>query len=312
MNEHINYIGIDVAKDKIDFFIDLKRRGSLPNNPSGFKLLLRRIRTLACNSHLIMEATGGYEQPLAAFFLQAQIHLSIVDPRQVRYFIRGKGIRAKNDPIDAQMLERFGRENLPRPLVPPSPKVSELKELVRRRDQLIVQRQVQTNQLRGLLLKALIKDHRRLLKEYDRQIQQIDLLIAQTIKADPILKERHTLLISEPGVGPAVAATLLSEMPELGRLNRRTAPALAGVAPYDRDSGRWHGARSIGGGRPQLRKKLYMAALVASRAHPTLKKIYSDLVDRGKPAKVALVALMRHLIIRLNHKLKNLDSTLAR
>lgn len=311
MNTNTIYVGIDISKDKFDFFIHSQLAGSLPNERAGFLQLRRHLKPLLDSCHLVLEASGGYEQPLAAFCLQNSLAVSIVDPRQVRWFIRGKGVRAKNDPIDARMLQAFGQDNRPRAMQPTSPALDQLRQLVRRRDQLLQLRLQQANQLRSLRLKPLLTSMRRLLKEPEKQIRQIDQLMVQLIARDSELSPRYDALIAEPGVGPAVAATLLAEMPELGWLNRRTAPALAGVAPYDRDSGKHYGRRYITGGRPQLRKKLYMAALVASRVHPKLRHIYRQLCDRGKAPKVALVALMRHLIIPLNHRLKNLTSPLA-
>ena len=301
------YLGIDIAKDSFHFHLNDQLQGFLPNSPIGFRRLLKKIGNQPVQ--LICEATGGYEQPLVAFFSQRDIAISIVDPARVHYFIKGKGQRAKTDRIDAAMLARFGQENQPEPVVPRTDEQAQLRELTRRRDQLLEVRQTLSNQSRGLGLKALIQANRRLLGLLDRQIAQTENLMSELIERTPEFKARSSQLQKEPGVGPTVAQALLAEMPELGSLNRSSAAALAGVAPYARDSGQRNGKRFIAGGRPQIRSKLYMAALVASRCHPRLKEIYEHLLKRGKPKKVALVALMRHLIIRLNHNLKNAPIT---
>jgi len=299
----ITYVGIDIAKDSFQYHFSPKLQGSLPNEPAGFKRLLRLLGEQPV--HLVCEATGGYEQPLVVFCLGHQLPVSIVDPARVHHFIKGKGQRAKTDKIDAAMLALFGAENVPDPVAPLSPEQRHLRELSRRRDQLMEIRQCLANQSRGLTLKPLLSDQRKLTREFDRQITRIEEHMEKLISDSEHLRALQALLLKEPAVGPVLSRTLLAEMPELGRLNRSTAPALAGVAPYARDSGNHKGRRFIGGGRPQIRKKLYMAALVASRHHPRLKGIYEHLIKRGKPAKVALTALMRHLIIQLNHNLKN-------
>jgi len=307
MNNTPVYVGIDIAKDTFQYHINPNLQGNLPNSQDGFKRLLRLLdgRTV----HLICEATGGYEQPLIAFCADQKLSASVVDPARVRHFIMGKGQRAKTDKIDAAMLALFGAENRPAPVEPLSAEQRELRELSRRRGQLLQIRQSLANQSRGLSLKALLSGQRKLLKEFDRQISVIEQLMEKHVAASELLRRKRDLLMVEPGVGPVVALALLAEMPELGTLNRASAAALAGVAPYARDSGTKSGRRYIRGGRALIRKKLYMAALVASRHHPRLKAIYQRLIARGKPAKVALVALMRHLIIQLNHNLKNVPST---
>jgi transposase len=307
MNNTSVYVGIDIAKDSFQYHIDPTLQGNLSNTPKGFKRLLRLLngRTV----HLICEAAGGYEQPLIAFCADHGLRASIVDPARVRFFTKGTGQRAKTDKIDAAMLARFGADNRPDPDKPLSAEQRELRELSRRRDQLLDCRQRLANGSRGLSLKPLLQGERRLLRELDRQISAIEQLMQEHVAASAPLRCKRDRLMAEPGVGPVVALALLAEMPELGALNRASVAALAGVAPYARDSGKKSGRRFIGGGRPLIRKKLYMAALVASRYHPRLKAIYQRLIGKGKPAKVALVALMRHLIIQLNHNLKNTQST---
>ena len=309
MNNTAVHVGIDIARDSFQYHLSPKITGVLPNNDSGFRRLHQLLRKHTSDAHLISEATGGYEQALAGFCLDHNLPVSIVNPAQVRHFIKGKGQRAKNDRIDARMLALFGAENTPRPMNRPLAQQRELRELSRRREQLLEHRQSLSHQSHHLSLKSLLRGERRLLRELDRQIAEIETQMDTLIAGCEALSEKRDKLLKEPGIGPVLAHTLLAEMPELGSLNRATAPALAGVAPYARDSGTQSGRRYIRGGRPQLRRKLYMAALVASRYHPELKSRYQKLIARGKPAKVALTALMRHLIIHLNSRLKNVPET---
>lgn len=297
------YVGVDISKDTFHYHIDNRRRGSLPNCLSGLRRLHRLLKVEQVQ--IICEATGGYEQVLAQYCADNSIPLSVVDPAQVRHFIKGKGQRAKTDSLDAEMLALFGQDNRPLPQQVQSAELRHLRELSRRRDQLVEIRKTMENQNRHLSIKMLVQGQRKLLKEMDRQIANIESEMDQFISASKELKHRSRQIQSEPGVGPAVSRALLAEMPELGTLNRSKIASLAGVAPFARDSGQWKGRRFIGKGRPQVRNKLYMAALVASRHHPQLKLVYQRLVQRGKPAKVALVALMRLLIVRLNGILKN-------
>jgi transposase len=304
MNNSPVHIGIDMAKDSFQYHLSPKLTGLFPNAEAGFKRLHKLLKKTSPDAHLICEATGGYEQALANFCLDQKLAVSIVNPAQVRHFIKGKGQRAKNDAIDAQMLALFGTENRPNPMNRPLAKQRELRELSRRREQLLEHRQSLGNQSHHLTLKSLLQGERKLLRELDRQIQEIQTLMNTLVADCKELRDKQEKLLEKPGIGPIIAHTLLAEMPELGTLNRATAPALAGVAPYAHDSGNQNGRRYISGGRPQIRHKLYMAALVASRYHPQLKSRYEELIARGKPAKVALTALMRHLIIHLNTRLK--------
>lgn len=306
MNNTPVHVGIDIAKDSFQYHFSQTLQGTLPNTPAGFKRLLKLLAGQPV--HLVCEATGGYEQPLVAFCFEHQIPVSIVDPARVRHFIRARGQRAKTDRIDAAMLARFGTENTPLPAAPLGQERAALRELSRRREQLQDVRQHLANQTRALTLRTLLGGQRKLLRELDRQIACVEQHMKELISKSPSLRSRQEQLLEEPAVGPVLSSTLLAEMPELGTMNRRTVAALAGVAPYARDSGKWSGRRFIGGGRAQVRKKLYMAALVASRHHPRLKVIYEHLIARGKPHKLALTALMRHLIIQLNHNLKKLPN----
>lgn len=260
---------------------------------------------------VICEPSGGYERDLLEALWAAGLAVSLVHAARVRAFARAQGRLAKTDPIDAAVLREFGELFAPATLAAPSPHRERLAAVVQRREQLVNllamedQRQAQTRDA------VVRKMGERLRKELQKQIAQLDGLIAAQIAADDTLQRQSARLQQVKGIGPVTASTLLAEMPELGTLSRNESGALAGVAPYNRDSGEHRGRRTIRGGRVQVRRVLYMAAVVASRFNPILKAFYDRLVAAGKPKKVALVAVMRKLVILLNHLLKNPQFKLA-
>jgi transposase len=242
---------------------------------------------------------------------QAQVPVSVIDPARVRHFARATGQRAKTDRIDAAMLARYGEQMQPRPTAPMSAAQGQVRELVRRRAQLLDVLQLTRQHAQHLTLATLRRQNATLVRQVRRQVAAVEKEIQSALAAQSSLFERVRCLQSVSGVGPATAAVLVAELPELGQLNRGQVAALAGVAPFARESGKWRGARWIGGGRASVRKALYMAALVGSRSNVVLRQRYERLRARGKPAKVALVALMRHLIIHLNALLKNYQTSLV-
>jgi transposase len=298
------YAGLDIAKLSLELHFQ-NRSHSLPNTPAGHRRLVRLLQAAAQPVQLICEASGGYEQPLVQALHAAQLPVSILQPARARQFAAAQGQLAKTDRIDAAMLARYGQLLQPRPLTPPSPAQGRLRELSRRRSQLQDLLQLAVQQTRSISLIELRRQATALVRQLKKQIAQIESLLAAQIQKQSALSLRSARLQSVAGVGTITATVLLAEMPELGQLNRQQAAALAGVAPFCRDSGRWRGKRWISGGRPALRKALYMAALVASRYNPHLRSRYQLLRARGKAPKVALVALMRHLIIYLNALLKS-------
>lgn len=313
MSTNLNtlYLGIDIAKDSFQFHLSPQCEGTLPNSPVGFRRLMRRIEKLSCPIQALCEATGGYEQPLVCAFHKAGIPISIVDPARVRHFAKSRGQRAKTDSIDARILAAFGQDTQPKPIDPLSPALEQLRALERYRHQLTQMHGTLTCQSTHISVPSVERSQKRLLRQLERQILQLDKDIANLLKEDEQLHAKSQALQTQKGVGLLTAATLLAEMPELGQLNRRKAAALAGVAPYNSDSGPRTGRRFISGGRPAVRRALYMAALVASRHDPALRLIYQRLLLQGKAKKVALTALMRHLIIRLNLILKDLKNPLS-
>jgi transposase len=302
-NPSILYVGLDVAK--ISLQLDLAGKSHLlANDATGHAQLLKLLRPHPA-AHVVCEATGGYEQAVVRALQAAQQPVSILEAARVRYFARAQGQRAKTDPIDAAMLSRYGRAFEPAPTPPLSADQHKLAHLAQRRRQLIHTRTAETNRADHYSDPLCQRQHQQLLKLLDKQIDQCDQAILTLIAADPVLAHKAKRLKTIPGVGPVVAATVLAEMPELGRLNPQTAAALTGVAPYNRDSGDHQGQRHIAGGRQQVRCALYMAALSAIRHDRLLKAFYTRLRNAGKKPKVALVACIRKLIILMNHLLKN-------
>ena len=290
-------VGIDVAKAQVD--VAVQPTGDTWTGPRS-RGSLRRLRGwLAARrpTRIVLEATGGYERAVVAGL--AGLPVVVVNPRQVRDFARAHGTLAKTDRLDARVLARFAAEVRP-PLRPQPSKVERrLQTLGRRRHQLVKTR-VTEQQQRRHLEPAELAGSDALLAVVTRLIQQADRDLAALVQAEPTLRPRATWLQSIPGIGPVTAATLLAELPELGRCSRQQVAALVGVAPFNRDSGAWRGRRRIWGGRARVRAALYMATLTAVRHHPRLRACYQRLRAAGKPPKVALTACLRKLLVLCN------------
>ena len=308
-NNTINYVGVDVAKKSLE--VDgAGCCGELPNDAKSHRGLIQQLKKSAQPVHVILEASGGYEQALVRLLYEAKIPVSIVEPFRVRSFARAKGLWAKTDPIDASVLRFFGEAIRPQPSLPPRSEQLRLAELVTRRVQLVESEVAESNRSAHYLDPLLRRQAKTYLRLLRRQIEQCESAIAQLIEKDQSIKEHSARLQQVPGVGAITAATLLADMPELGTLSDETAAALAGVAPYNNDSGPFRGQRRIRGGRASVRRALYMAALSAVRHDPVLKGFYQRLRAAAKKPLVALVAVMRKLIILLNRLLKNPNFTL--
>lgn len=247
-----------------------------------------------------VEATGGYETVVAATLAAAGLPVVVLNPAQVRHFANALGKRAKSDPIDAAVIAQFIKATTPviRPL--PDEATRMLADLVTRRRQIIAMIVAERLRFKRASNKRLIKSITRLLTALQKELTDLESGIDEAIKASPVWKAKEDLLASIPGIGPATARTLIAELPELGTLDRRQIAALVGLAPWTRQSGKWHGKSAIGGGRAQVRSALYMAALVASRYNPVLKAAYQRLLCAGKAKKVALIAVARKLLIACN------------
>jgi transposase len=308
-NMNILYVGLDVAKLSLQLHL-AGRFHLLSNDAKGHAQLLKLLRSHA-TAHVVCEATGGYEQAIVHALQAANIPVSIVEAGRVRYFARAQGQRAKTDPIDAAVLSEYGLAFQPAPTPPVSPQQQQLADLAQRRRQIVQLLIHERNQAEHYTDSFRLRQTRRLCKILEQQVAQCDEAIAALIAQDAQLAHKASRLKAIPGVGPVVASTMLAEMPELGTLNRRTAAALAGVAPYNRDSGGQKGSRSIQGGRSAARNALYMATLTAMRYDRILKEFYLRLRAAGKKPLVAMTACMRKLVILMNQLLKNDNFQLA-
>ena len=239
------------------------------------------------------------------------VPVSVLNPARVRHFARATGQRAKTDHLDAAVLSAYGQALQPKPTAPRTEQEQHLAELIRRRVQVLEILVAQRQQAQRLTVPALRRQAQSLVRRLERDVKQIEAQLKELRTQATALDERVQKLEAITGVGAITALGVLAELPELGTLNRRQAAALAGLAPHPRESGQWHGRRRIGGGRAPVRRALYMAALVAARSHRQLKEFYQRLRAAGKPAKVALTAVMRKLIVLMNHLLKNPNFALS-
>jgi transposase len=293
------HLGVDVAKSEL--VVDLLGTiRAFANDTKGIAALLKAAVRTAPAVHLVCEATAGYERPLAAAAVLAGIPVSVVQPQRVRSFARSLGRLAKSDPLDAAMLSRFGTHATPVPMEPKDAIRQQLDELVRTRAELVESLQRELNRAGHHVLPAVARIHKDLAARYRKHIAALDAAAAKLIASSPELAKADELLRDVAGVGDQTSRVLLALLPELGRTGRRGIAALAGLAPYDHDSGKTKGKRFIQGGRGRVRKVLHMAALVAARCNPVLKVVYLRLRQAGKPFKVALVAVARKLLIHLN------------
>lgn len=291
--------GIDVSKDFLDVHIapDVSFRAG--NDAAGLDQLIVQLGA-AAPQVVALEATGGYETLAAAALAAAGFAVVVVNPAQVRAYANALGRRAKTDPIDAQVIAAFAGATKPQIKPLADDETRAFSELVTRRRQIVQMIVAEENRARLVLAKQAQKSFKRLLAALRRELASLDGDLDDHIRKSPLWRVRGELLTSVPGVGPVVARTLLAEMPELGALDRRQIAALAGVAPWTRQSGKWRGKSFIGGGRRKVRAVLYMAALVAARFNPALKAFRDRLVQSGKPKIVAIVATMRKLLTILN------------
>jgi transposase len=296
MNSSLVHIGADIAQSHIDL------HGPIPglpariaNTKTGLRALLKVLRGTP-RAHLVCEATGGCERLLVAACHQASIPISVINPRQIRDFARAKGQLAKTDAIDARILCDYGRCFQPPAASALEPALQKLAALCARRRQLLSLRVAEKNRLLRAILRVL-----------DSQIASLDKSLAATVASCSLLRAKVAALCQVKGIGPTSAIALLAAMPELGSLSKNQAASLAGLAPFNHDSGLFRGQRHIHGGRLAARCALYMPALTASRHNPVIAPFYSRLLLNGKPPKLALTASMRKLLIHLNSLLKNLS-----
>jgi transposase len=299
-------VGIDVSKRELVVAVHPSgEQWTSETTAHAVAALVARLRELRPRI-IVVEATGGYERGLVAQAAAAELPVAVVNPRQVRAFAQALGRTAKTDAIDATVLAAFGHRLDPQPRPPADPATHALAALVARRRQLLEMIGMERARLEHAAPTGhLTRELRRHIRWLERRIADVDDEIGTSIEAHPSWRVQEDLLRSVPGIGPTTARTLLAELPELGRLDRRAIAALVGVAPFNCDSGQFRGQRHIWGGRAPVRACLYMAALVATRHNPALRTFYRRLRDAGKPAKVALVAVMRKLLTIVNAMLKH-------
>lgn len=304
------YAGVDISKEWLDVSLAGQNPCRYTNDAAGIAKLVKALEKLPA-AWVICEPSGGYERDLLEALWAAEIMVSLVNAARIRAFARAQGRLAKTDEIDASVLREYGELLRPKALEAPAPQRQRLAALVQRREQLINILSTEEQRLVQARDAAVRKMGGALIKELQKHVEQLEEMIKTQIDEDATLKAQSARLQQVQGVGQVTASTVLAELPELGKLSRNEAGALAGVAPYNRDSGEFRGRRTIRGGRVQVRRVLYMAALVATRFNPILKAFYLRLVAAGKPKKVALTAVMRKLVVLLNHLLKNPEFKLA-
>lgn len=292
------FIGIDVSKDQLDVATPDGLR-QWPNTTEGHEQLIEVLANWTLEA-VIVEATGGYERAIVAELAAADLPVVVVNPRQVRDFARATGKLAKTDAIDAEVLAQFGQAVRParRPL--PGEKQLQLQQQLARRRQLVGMLTAETNRQKQVTDRLVRKTIKAVCKTLQEQLDQLDGKLQDTIEQTPAWREKENLLRSVPGVGPQTALAILAELPELGECSRQQIAALVGVAPLNRDSGKFRGQRTTWGGRATVRSALYMATLVATRHNPVIRAHYQHLQITGKRKKVALVACMRKLLCMLN------------
>lgn len=292
-------IGVDVSKSRLDIGVEWDGESwQATNDADGIGALVQCLLELQ-PTLVVIESTGGLETALVAELATQHIPLALVNPGRVREFAKSLGLLAKTDKLDAHLLARFGKAAELQPTILPDPQVQQLSALMSRRRQLLQILVMEKNHALStpLELRPQLAEHLTWLEE---QIQQITAQIQQEIQATPGFREKEQILRTAKGVGAITACALLSDLPELGQLDRKKIAALVGVAPFNRDSGKRHAPRRIKGGRSAVRNVLYMAAVVAARFNPIIKTFYEHLLAAGKKKKVALVACMRKLLTILN------------
>lgn len=293
------YVGLDVSQDKIDAAVyGQGEPWTVRYDRDGLISLVERLSALE-PALIVAEATGGLERRLVAALDAVGLRVAVVNPARIRSFAKAEGRLAKTDRLDAYVIAHFAEAMKPTPRERPSVDAQEVKDLLARRRQVVDMLTAEHNRVRRAIepVQGFLEEH---ITYLERELDKLDHLVDDRMQADSHWQAKATLLRSVPGVGVVTANTLVADLPELGQLNRKQIAALVGVAPLNRDSGRWRGRRSIWGGRPVVRTALYMAALVATRHNSVLRSFYERLLATGKPKMVALTACAHKLLLILN------------
>jgi transposase len=298
------FVGIDVSQDTLDVrHLPADQAVRVPNTPAGHRQLLDTLLALAsrpADIRAVLESTGGLELPAALALEEAGIEVAIIKPERARYFAKAHGQLAKTDAIDAAILARFV-QSVPLPIVPlPPEELRHFRDLLDRRAQLVEMRTMESNRLATTTLKPARKSIETHIAWINREIKSVETQLDRRVAANPQWAEIDRILQSIPGLGPQTARLLIGHLPELGHVDRKVIGQLVGVAPIANDSGTTEGPRHIVGGRWQVRNGLYMAAVVASRFNPIGQALYRRLRERGKSAKVALIAVAHKLLTIAN------------
>lgn len=302
-NRHDHHFGVDMAKEKFDVVhLQTGEHLTWPTTAVGYKQFVKRVSAVA-NALVVVESTGCYQEGLVSALHDATIDLAVVNPMRVKRYAESCGALAKTDKIDATIIAKFAEHFEPVPQPQKSETLLVLGQLTTRRRQLVALRARERASRDQATSPFVIASIKRSIAMLTKEIAKLDRESSALIDDDDALRQRTALLESMPGIGPTTATLLAVDLPELGQCNRREIAALAGVAPMNADSGSRRGRRRTRGGRKQIRTGLFMAALSAARCHPTLHPFFKRLRESGKPAKVALIAVMRKLLIMLNSML---------
>lgn len=309
-NNDTTYLGLDISKRLLDLAGPGIKHHIFENNPQGITNLIKFLKTSSPSARLVLEPTGGYERSVLLALEEAAIPACRVNAYQVRAFAKSLGKLAKTDKIDATILAQFGKDRRPRVMPPYDEGQENLRMMYDRRQQLLRLQTQESNRLETAI-PPMRKQLEESLKFVAKQIKEMNQMIENHIISHPETKRKIDRLKSVKGIGDQTAIVALAYMPELGELSAKEVAALAGLAPYNNDSGRRSGYRSVCGGRYQVRQVLYMAAISAARYNPILSAFYQHLIAQGKKPKVALTAVMRKLIVLLNLLLQNPNFSLA-
>jgi len=298
-------IGIDVAKATLDLhLLPSGQTQTLPNTKAGCEQLKQALPDPA-TCLIVLEATGGFEREVVAELTDAGYRVAVINPKRARDFAKALGMLAKTDRIDARVLALYAEKVQPAPIEKTPEKQVEIQQLVARRRQLIDLRTQESNRWDVTQAKAARKSIQAVINTLEAEIRGINKLIEALLESDDDWQNKIRLIQSVPGLGNVTAATVVADVPEIGKLNRQQISALIGLAPFNRDSGAMKGKRSIGGGRKSVRCVLYMAAMTAKRFNPVIKAFAARLTQHGKPHKVIITACMRKLLVILNSIIKS-------
>ena len=305
------FVGIDVSKYKLDIYLyPANKYFQVNNNVAGFKQLLKKLSSFELNL-VAMESTGLYHREAFYFLTDNNIKVAILNPLRVRNFAKSLDYLAKTDKIDAKNIALFAAKLNPRSSNPPSKAERRMESLNRRRRQLVKIRASEKNRIQSETDSFIKKEITKTIKYLGKQINKIEAEINSTLKQDEALNARFKILKTIPGVGDKVAKSLITDLPELGKISSKQISSIVGVAPKNKDSGLFKGTRKISGGRKDLRNDLYMSALSVIQRKSVLNDFYVNLVKRGKKPQVAIVAVIRKIVSIANSLIKNNQDFLA-